>query len=358
VTAAPTAAFWGGRRVLLTGHTGFKGAWLALWLQHLGAEVHGLALGRPSAPALYDVAGVEAGMAATYEVDVRDRDAVAAATGQVAPEVVLHLAAQPLVRRSIVAPIETYATNVMGTAHVLEAVRATPSVRAVVVVTTDKCYENREWQWGYRETEPLGGKDPYSSSKAAAELVAGAYRATYFSEDGGARLATARAGNVIGGGDWGADRLVPDLLLGFASAEATPIRNPRAVRPWQHVLNPLEGYLVLAERLAEGSDVARPWNFGPAEDDARAVGWVADRLVELWGEPAAWRHDGGEHPPEAGLLKLDSSEARRVLGWAPRWDLGEALRRIVEWHAAFVRGDDMGAMCRAQLVAFASTPEC
>jgi len=346
------AAFWQGKRVLLTGHTGFKGSWLALWLQSLGAEVHGLALDPPTEPALYAVANVAAGMASDTRADIRDEAAVRAVFAAVRPEIVLHLAAQPLVRLSYAEPVATYATNVMGTVHVLEAARHTPGVRAIVNVTTDKCYENREWVWGYRENEAMGGFDPYSSSKGCAELVTSAYRRSFLA-GGGVALASARAGNVIGGGDWALDRLVPDILRALAAGEPVAIRNPSAIRPWQHVLEPLAGYLVLAQRLAEdGAALAEGWNFGPQELDAQPVQWIVERLVEGWGEGASWRRDAGEHPHEAHYLKLDISKAGARLGWRPRWDLAQALARVLEWQRAWLQGADMRSVCLEQIASY------
>ncbi len=265
------------------------------------------------------------------------------------PEIVLHLAAQPLVRLSYAEPVSTYATNVMGTVHLLEAARSVDSVRAIVNVTTDKCYENREWVWGYREDEPMGGFDPYSNSKGCSELVTSAYRRSFFAS-GNVALASARAGNVIGGGDWAADRLVPDILRAFERGEPVVVRNPQATRPWQHVLEPLAGYLTLAERLVrDGQAAAEGFNFGPRDDDARPVHWIADRLAERWGDGACWKLDGGAHPHEANYLKLDISKARHRLGWQPRWNLATALDRIVDWHRAWLRGEDMRARCLEQI---------
>ena len=352
----PDPAFWAGRRVFLTGHTGFKGSWLALWLQSLGAEVHGYALAAPTAPALHAEARVADGMTAV-EGDVRDPDAVRRAMVAARPEIVLHLAAQPLVRLSYAEPVATYATNVMGTVHVLEAARGLDGVRAIVNVTTDKCYENREWVWGYREDEPMGGFDPYSNSKGCSELVTSAYRRSFLARPGGPALASARAGNVIGGGDWAADRLVPDILRAFERGEPVVVRNPHATRPWQHVLEPLGGYLLLAERLCrDGQAVAEAFNFGPREDDARPVRWIVERMAERWGEDAGWRLDGGDHPHEAGYLKLDISKARHRLGWQPRWGLATALDHIVAWHRAWLAGDDMRALCLAQIADYTTNP--
>ena len=353
---AVTPEFWSGRRVLVTGHTGFKGSWLSLWLASLGAEVTGLSDGVPTEPSLFELARIGEHVR-MVTADVRDAEGVRRAVAEARPEVVLHLAAQPLVRLSFDAPRDTYEINVMGTVNLLEAVRLEPGVRAVVNVTSDKCYENREWDWAYREDEPMGGHDPYSSSKGASELVTSAYRRSFFAGPNGPRLASARAGNVIGGGDWGVDRLIPDVMRAALAGEPVEIRNPGATRPWQHVLNPLSGYLVLAERLCEDPAAAAAWNFGPAETDARPVGWVVERLDALWPGGLRWERDGGEHPHEARYLKVDSSRARAHLGWSPRWDLARALESIVEWYVALRAGADMRALSLAQLDAFqAATP--
>ena len=348
----PEREFWAGKRVLLTGHTGFKGSWLALWLQQLGAQVTGYALAPPTVPSLFALARIGE-LIDSHLGDVRDGATLAEVVAAARPEIVLHLAAQPLVRESYRLPQETYATNVMGTVHLLEAVRRCDSVRAVVNVTTDKCYDNREWCWGYRENEPLGGFDPYSSSKACAELVSAAYRTSFFSAAGaqsGVALATARAGNVIGGGDWAGDRLVPDCLRALLADAPVRIRNPHAIRPWQHVLEPLSGYLLLARRLYEaGAEFAEAWNFGPAETDARPVAWIVERLCGLWGESAGWQLDPGEHPHEANYLKLDCSKARTRLGWSPAWNLGEALEAIVAWTRAYKDGADLRAFTLSQI---------
>lgn len=349
------AAFWKGRRVLLTGHTGFKGAWLTLWLEKLGAEVTGYALPPSGEPSMFAL--VHAGRDQRASHDVRDLATLRQVVERAQPEVIFHLAAQALVRKSYDEPVETYATNVMGTVHLLEAARLSKSLRSVVVVTSDKCYENREWPWGYRESDPMGGFDPYSNSKGCAELVAAAWRNSYFNParhaDHGVGLATARAGNVIGGGDWSADRLVPDLLRAFAGGYAAPIRNRNAVRPWQHVLEPLYGYMMLAERLAtDGPRWAEGWNFGPADTDARPVSWIADALSREWGAGARWTDDGGHHPHEAAWLKLDCSKARQQLGWHPRWNLTRALRAIVEWQQTHQRGEDMRQVSLRQIEAY------
>jgi CDP-glucose 4,6-dehydratase len=342
-------AFWRERRVLITGHTGFKGAWLTLWLQTLGARVSGLSGPPPSAPSLYALARLERDVEG-FDGDIRDAEAVAHAVAASDPEVVLHMAAQALVRRSFEDPRETYEINTMGTVNLLDAVRRHGAeVRAVVVVTSDKCYENREWEWGYREDEPMGGHDPYSSSKGCAELVTSAFRRSFFADPGGPRVASARAGNVIGGGDWGADRLVPDLMRAVLAGEELHVRNPGAVRPWQHVLNPLSGYLLLAQALCEDPAHAAGWNFGPEERDARTVGWLVERLAELWPGELRRRLDTGAHPHEARYLKLDSSRARQRLGWRAPVELAEALASIVAWYRALEEGQDMRAVTVAQI---------
>ncbi|HEX4435945.1 MAG TPA: CDP-glucose 4,6-dehydratase [Solirubrobacteraceae bacterium] len=345
------ASFWKGRRVLLTGHTGFKGAWLSLWLQSMGAALTGFSLGVPTEPSLYELGRVGEGMQG-IEGDIRDPEAIAGAVEAVRPEVVIHMAAQSLVRRSFAEPVETYATNVMGTVNVLDAVRRNGSdVRVVINVTSDKCYENREWEWGYREHEAMGGHDPYSSSKGCAELVAGAFGRSFFSDADGTRLASARAGNVIGGGDWGQDRLVPDIMQAALAGESVRIRNPNSIRPWQHVLSPLSGYLVLAQALWESPEHASGWNFGPVDDDARPVGWIVERLAELW--PAELRSvlDDGPHPHEARYLKLDSSRARTHLGWHPMVGLDSTLQSIVDWYRSLRDEEDMQAITLGQIQA-------
>jgi CDP-glucose 4,6-dehydratase len=344
--------FWTRRRVLVTGHTGFKGAWLSLWLQCLGAEVAGLAAGVPTSPSLYELADVGARVS-EHAVDIRDAGSVADVVRRARPEVVLHLAAQPMVRRSLRDPAMTYAVNVTGTLNVLEAVRrAAHEVLAVVVVTSDKCYENTSGApRRFVEGDPLGGSDPYSSSKACAELLTGAYRRSFFSVEGSTRIATARAGNVIGGGDWGADRLVPDAIRAVEAGVPLKVRNPNAVRPWQHVLSALGGYLRLAEALSQdgGGDAARAWNFGPPAADERPVGWIVARLCELWGGELQWRPDGAANPPEAGHLALDSGAAERLLGWRPAVGLSDAMELLVEWHRAHRRGGDMRRVSLSQI---------
>lgn len=342
------ASFWRGRHIFLTGHTGFKGGWLSLWLQALGAEVHGYALDPPTDPNLFIVAEVGKGMASSIIADIRDADKLRHAMQAARPEIVFHLAAQPLVRYSYAQPAETYAVNVMGTVHLLEAVRATPGVKAVVNITTDKCYENREWVWGYRENEPMGGFDPYSSSKGCAELVTSAYRRSFL-EPAGIALASARAGNVIGGGDWATDRLIPDFLRAMDAGKTLNIRSPHAIRPWQHVLEPLSGYLMLAERLCtDGASFAEAWNFGPDDGDVMPVRRIIEHLAEMH-KNVNWKCDGTPQPHEAHYLKLDSSKANSQLGWRQRWKLAEALDKTIEWHLAWRGGQDMRAATLAQI---------
>jgi CDP-glucose 4,6-dehydratase len=345
--------FWTGKRVLVTGHTGFKGSWLTLWLTSMGAEVVGVSNGRPTEPCLFDVTrlGVDV---ASVETDVRHLDQVERAVRDFQPDVVLHLAAQPLVRRSYQDPVETYATNVMGTVHVLEAVRRVGTARVVVNVTSDKCYENREWEWGYREDEPMGGRDPYSSSKGCAELVTAAFRSSFFAAHNTPAVASVRAGNVIGGGDWGADRLVPDLMGAALSGVPVRVRSPQAVRPWQHVLNPLSGYLLLAQHLWDAREFADGWNFGPPDTEVRTVGWIVNRITALWGPSLQWESDPDEQPHEAHVLRLDSSRARARLGWSPGWDLERGLRATVDWYRAHRDGEDMRAFSLAQIRAYQS----
>ena len=349
-------SFWRGKKVFLTGHTGFKGSWLSLWLQQLGAQVTGYALPPPTNPSLFEVAHVAQGMKSIIS-DISDGTRLTNAMRQAAPDIVIHMAAQPLVRRSYVDPVETYSTNVMGTVCLLEAVRQTPSVRAVVNVTTDKCYENKEWVWGYRENEPMGGFDPYSSSKGCSELITAAYRNSFFNtakySEHQVALATARAGNVIGGGDWAEDRLIPDILRAIESSQSVNIRNPHATRPWQHVLEPLSGYLSLAENLyTQGPAFAEAFNFGPAEEDVKPVQWIVEQLTQSWGNGASWHLESGIHPHEAHYLKLDCSKARATLGWQPHWKLGQALQSIIVWHKAHSthqNSKDMRSLCLQQI---------
>lgn len=347
---------WQGRRVFLTGHTGFKGSWTALWLSSLGAQVRGFALDPDTQPNLFSSANVSQGID-DVRGDIRNLQHLTDSMAQFAPEVVLHLAAQPLVLKSYEDPVATYAINVMGTVHLLEAVRRCPTVRAVVCVTTDKCYRNQEWVWPYRETDPLGGHDPYASSKACAELVASAYRDSFFPlarfQQHRVALATVRAGNVIGGGDWSADRLLPDLVRGFTSNAPTLIRNPLAVRPWQHVLDPLYGYLLLAGKLLRGeTSYASAFNFGPAEEDAWPVQRVANKVVELWGAGASWTQDPLSRPHEARLLRLDSSRAHNEIGWKPRLNIDHALDWSVHWYKKVLHGEDPRKITLDQIAAY------
>jgi len=352
MTAGLDRGFWRGKQVFLTGHTGFKGSWLSLWLTALGAEVSGYALDPPTNPNLYELARVDTLVKSTI-ADVRDAGKLARSLEDARPDVVFHLAAQPLVRESYRIPAETYAVNVMGTVNLFDAVRRCDSVRAVINITTDKCYENREWPWGYRENEALGGHDPYSSSKACSELVTSAYRRSFFTAQAGstrgACVASARAGNVIGGGDFAPDRLLPDCIRAVLAHEKILLRNPRAVRPWQHVLEPLTGYLALARKLCEeGEPFASAWNFGPEDSDARPVDWVVRRFCEEWGEGASYGIDLGEHPHEANHLKLDISKAKNNLGWRPRWNLRSAIGSVVEWTRCYRGGGDMREACLRQ----------
>jgi CDP-glucose 4,6-dehydratase len=352
--SAVDPAFWRGRRVLLTGHTGFKGSWLALWLQTLGAQVTGFSLDVPTEPSLYELAHVGGGMQSVVG-DVRDAPAIAGAIAGARPEVVIHMAAQSLVRRSFAEPRETYEVNVMGTVNLLDAVRRQGGVRVVLNVTSDKCYENREWEWPYREHEPLGGSDPYSSSKGCAELITSAFRESFFATPAGPRLASARAGNVIGGGDWSEDRLVADVMRAALAGRVIHVRNPHAVRPWQHVLNPLSGYLVLVQQLWDSEQLASGWNFGPADQDALPVRAIVERISALWSEPLSWVDDSGAHagdPREARQLKLDSSRARALLSWRPHWDLQEGLGALVAWYRALRAEEDMQAFTLGQIDAF------
>lgn len=350
------AAKWQGQRVLVTGHTGFKGSWLSMLLAQLGAEVHGLALEPSTDPNLFGVADVQQDLASDLRIDIRDAPDVRQALGQLEPTVVFHLAAQPLVRESYSTPLETFDTNVMGVANVLDAVRSVPSVRAIVVVTTDKVYRNFEDGHAFREDEPLGGHDPYSASKAAAELVAESYRLSFFPPSRGTAISTARAGNVVGGGDWSIDRLVPDCIRGLVRGDPIVLRAPDAVRPWQHVLDPLAGYVLLAEHLLreDGSQFATAWNFGPDPSDIETVGHVADRVTRLWADQS--KVDLANSVPdvhEAHLLSLDSSRAEADLGWTPRWGIDTSLELTVEWYRAWDRGDDMRAFSLQQLARFA-----
>ena len=351
-------AFWKNRRVFLTGHTGFKGAWLSLWLNRLGATVTGYALDPPTEPSLFVQAALGS-LVRSLTADVRDFPCLRAAIDECRPEVVIHMAAQSVVRRGYEDPIETYSSNVMGTVHVLEAVRQLKRPCVIVNVTSDKCYENREWVWGYRETERMGGRDPYSNSKGCAELVTSAYRESFFPSAAidrhGIALASARAGNAIGGGDWTRDQLIPDLMRAFLVGRPCQIRNPASIRPWQFVLEPLRGYLMLAERLAKNAEqFSTGWNFGPVDEDAKPVSWIADRLVASWGGDAAWAHDGGVHPREAHFLKLDHSQARAHLDWRPVLPLARALEWIVAWYQVHQAGGDHRGVMLEQIERYES----
>ena len=341
--------FWLNKKVFITGHTGFKGAWLSIWLQNYGAKLRGYSLPPNTSNNLFDITNVADGMDSIIG-DIRDLDCLKKNIIEFEPDVVIHMAAQPLVRLSYKDPVDTYSTNVMGTVNLLESVRFTSSVKAVVNVTTDKCYENYEWVWGYRENEPMGGYDPYSNSKGCSELVTSAYRRSFFGRDSGVSLASARAGNVIGGGDWSDDRLIPDALKAFEESLPVTIRNPLAIRPWQHVLEPIAGYLTLAEKLyIYGDTFAEAWNFGPKDNDVKPVGEIMDYLVQYWRNPATWVVDETEQPHEAQLLKLDISKALSRLAWEPKWNLTEALDNVIQWHQAWMDGSNMQRVTLKQI---------
>ncbi len=351
--------FWKGKKVLITGHTGFKGGWLSLWLQYLGANVVGYSLEPAAKPSLYDEALVYENMVSIHD-DIRNIEKLKSVFSKYKPEIVFHLAAQPLVLPSYENPSETYEVNVMGTLNVLEAIRECDSVKAGVFITSDKCYENKEWVWGYRENDPMGGYDPYSSSKGCAELLIASYRSSFFSQNkinqNNVAIASARAGNVIGGGDWGENRLVPDLIKAFSNKNEAVIRNPDAVRPWQHVLEPLAGYLVLAENLISDNDnsFTGAWNFGPDQADAQPVKWVADKIVNCWPSEANWKIDERHYPHEANYLKLDCSKAMSRLNWLPKWDLDETITKVVDWYSAFNNKKDVKEVCLKQIKEYMS----
>jgi CDP-glucose 4,6-dehydratase len=348
---AVNPAFWRGKSVFLTGHTGFKGSWLSLWLQSMSARVTGYALKPPTRPSLFGLSGLARSMK-SITGDVRNLPALKAALRRARPQVVIHMAAQSLVRESYADPVGTYSTNVMGTVNILEAIREVKSVSVVLIVTSDKCYENRERRAGYREDEAMGGHDPYASSKGCVELVVSAYRRSYF-KGSSMGVASVRAGNVIGGADWSKDRLVPDALRAFVAGRALRVRNPNAVRPWQHVLDPLNGYLTLAERLwSGGSAYSGAWNFGPAAKDHKPVKWVVKELVRRWGKGAAWKVDRAPKPHEAGLLNLDCSKARAKLGWRPSVDLDSALDWVIEWHRRHAGGERARGLTEEQIARF------
>ncbi|MDA3893042.1 MAG: CDP-glucose 4,6-dehydratase [Salinivirgaceae bacterium] len=353
VTYNTLASFYKGKRVFITGHTGFKGTWLCLLLNKMGAQVTGYALDPPTNPSLFEQTGIEKQI--THLIgDVRDLEHLTKAMADTKPDIVIHMAAQPLVRESYKIPVETYAINVMGTVNMLEAVRQNKGIKAVVNVTTDKCYENQEWHWGYRESEPMGGYDPYSNSKGCSELVTASYRNSYFNkntyEQHGIAVGSARAGNVIGGGDWADDRLIPDFIRAIIKGEQVQIRSPYAIRPWQHVLEPLTGYLTLAKALSEhGPEFAAGWNFGPNDSDAKNVEWITQRICKLWGNGASFEVDKNPQPHEANYLKLDCSKAKAELAWVPIWNIETTLESIVEWTKAYLNKENLGSVCTTQI---------
>jgi CDP-glucose 4,6-dehydratase len=341
--------FWKDKRVFLTGHTGFKGSWLSLWLQDMGAIVKGFSLAPYTTPNLFEVAKVAEGMESEMG-DIRNLEVVTASMLAFNPEVLIHMAAQPLVRLSYTEPVETYSTNVMGTIHVLEAARKCKKLKSIVSITTDKCYENKEWPWGYRENEPMGGHDPYSSSKGCCELLIASYRNSFFNTTDTPALASVRAGNVIGGGDWSDDRLIPDILKAFEKSSPVIVRNPLSTRPWQHVLEPLSGYLVLAEELyTNGDNFAGGWNFGPKDEDCQSVEKILSTMIKIWGTGASWQLDTNSNPHEAGFLKLDCSKAGQQLKWSPKWNLEFTLKSIVDWHKEWMQNSDMKKQCLKEI---------
>lgn len=344
--------FWKGKKIFITGHTGFKGSWLSLWLQEMGAIVKGYALEPNTIPNLFTQANVAHNMYSDIG-NVNDLNHITESMKAFNPEVLIHMAAQPLVRLSYKEPVLTYATNVMGTVNVLEAARKCSNLKAIVSVTTDKCYENKEWAWGYREDEPMGGHDPYSSSKGCAELVTAAYRKSFFNDENSAFLASARAGNVIGGGDWSADRLIPDILRAFEKKMPVIVRNPLSTRPWQHVLEPISGYLVLAQHLFEdGSNVTEGWNFGPKDEDCKPVSWILDKMVTKWGNGASWELDKNSNSHEAGYLKLDCSKAAIRLNWYPKWNLEYTLESIIKWHQHYIAQKNIQEQCLLEIAKY------
>lgn len=350
-------SFWIDKRVFLTGHTGFKGGWMTLWLASMGAKVTGYSLAPITSPNFFDVARINEDLEQSYIADIRNLEFLKKAVTDARPDIIIHMAAQPLVRYSYLNPVDTYSTNVMGTVNLLESVRATKSVRAVVVVTTDKCYENKGWVWGYRETDSMGGYDPYSNSKGCAELVTSAFTQSYFPieqyDNHRVAIATARAGNVIGGGDWSEDRLIPDAIRSFVAKATLMVRNPLATRPWQHVLEPLSGYLLLAQALYQkGTKYNGPWNFGPSDNDSRTVEEVIHLMVQNWGSDMRWEQDRSEQPHEAHSLRLDCSKAAQHLNWRPRWGLEQAVQKIEHWHRANVQHSDMHQISLSQIESY------
>ncbi len=348
------------KKILVTGHTGFKGSWMCLLLNKLGAQVYGFALAPPTNPSLFETARVEE-QVKSYIGNIQDYDLLQKVINDIKPDAIIHMAAQALVRESYRNPLETYSTNVIGTANLLQAARYEQSIKAIVNVTTDKCYENKEWDWGYRENDSLGGFDPYSNSKGCSELVTSSFRNSFFHPDlyhkHGVAIATARAGNVIGGGDWASDRLIPDFLKAIAKGEKVLLRNPLAIRPWQHVLEPLTGYLYLLQKLlTDGAGYGEAWNFGPQDSDAKNVEWIIASICELWGEDASYGLDKNAHPHEAGFLKLDCSKANRRLNWFPRWDIRTSLKNIVDWHKAYMQKDDMKLISNRQIDDYLNSP--
>ncbi len=341
--------FWNGKKVFVTGHTGFKGSWLSLWLLKMGAIVKGFALEPNTNPSLFIAAKLSSDMESEI-FNILDLKQLTKSMLNFNPDVLIHMAAQPLVRHSYNDPVETYTTNVIGTVNVLEAARKCKNLKSIISVTSDKCYENKEWSWGYRENEPMGGYDPYSSSKGCAELVTSAYRNSFFISNDTPNLASARAGNVIGGGDWAEDRLIPDILRSFENNIPVVIRNPMATRPWQHVLEPLAGYMILAEHLFDiGSDYSEGWNFGPNDNDCKSVNWILNKMVEKWGNGVSWIHDKNNNPHEAGYLKLDCSKAASKLNWRPKWDLEFTLHSIINWHQNYLSGKNIQEECLKEI---------
>ncbi|MFZ4522777.1 MAG: CDP-glucose 4,6-dehydratase [Bacteroidales bacterium] len=344
------------KRVLITGHTGFKGSWLSILLHGLGADVYGYALDPPTNPCLYKLANIEE-LVTSFIGDIRDYVNLQEVFEKIKPEIVIHMAAQPLVRESYLNPVDTYAINVMGTVNLFEAIRKTKGIRAVVNVTTDKCYENREWHWGYRENEPMGGYDPYSNSKGCSELVTSSFRNSYFNPSDynkhGVAIASARAGNVIGGGDWASDRLIPDFIRAISIGQKITIRSPYAIRPWQHVLEPLTGYLILGEKLlSHGPKFADAWNFGPDDADAKNVEWITKKTCKLWGNGASYIIDKNTQPHEANYLKLDCSKAKAQLGWSPKWNIRKSLQEVIKWNKAYLNGINAREITIDQICAY------